>query len=107
MYRVAFNPALPVHAASPINVGGDVIAQDAEVNWRALDVSEHTLYDWWRAGLIYFVEAPVSAEKANGPVGEQLPTVAEQPTCPPVPYDVACTADPERHLSRRERRARR
>ena len=52
MYRVAFDPDLPVQAAQPFTAAGRTFASGEPVDWRALGVTEQTLYEWWLALLV-------------------------------------------------------
>lgn len=90
MYRVAFNPELPVVAASPFKAAGQDIAAGDPVDWRAMGVTVEMLRDWWRAGLVVHpldAQAPVSANELEMP-GVASAKVAE-------------------HVEHREKRARR
>jgi len=52
VYRVSFDPALPVVAASPFNAGEKSFSAGDIVDWRSLGVTEMTLHDWFRAQLV-------------------------------------------------------
>lgn len=52
MYRVAFDPALPVVAAQPFSAAGQSFAAGDRVDWRALGIDERTLFEWWRACMV-------------------------------------------------------
>lgn len=52
MYRVAFDPALPVVAAAPFTAGERSFAAGDAVDWQALGVTTQMLFDWWRVGLV-------------------------------------------------------
>lgn len=52
MFRIAFDPKLPVVAASPFTAAGRKFASGDVVDWRALGITEQTLYEWWLACLV-------------------------------------------------------
>lgn len=52
MYRIAFDPSLPVVAASPFTAAGRKFASGDSVDWRALGIDERTLFDWWQAMIV-------------------------------------------------------
>jgi len=76
MYRVAFNPELPVQAAAPFMASGREYAAGDSVDWKALGVTEHTLLDWWRAGLV--VHPIVANEQAPAVVAAQVAPSSKQ-----------------------------
>ena len=70
MYRIAFNPDLPVVAAAPFMAADADIAAGDPVDWRAMGVTVETLRDWWLAGLVVHpldAQAPVSANEQAAP----------------------------------------
>ncbi len=74
MFRIAFDPALPVVAAQPFTAAGRSIAAKEPVDWRALGGDERMLYDWWCAGLVSFLPAPAQEpEPAPAPLVETPP----------------------------------
>jgi hypothetical protein len=52
MFRIAFNPDLPVVASSSFSAKGHRFATGAPIDWRALGITAQTLLDWWRAGQV-------------------------------------------------------
>lgn len=52
--RIAFDTKLPFVVTTPdgINVGGDIIGTGETLDWRKLGISEQTLFEMWRAGLL-------------------------------------------------------
>jgi hypothetical protein len=52
MFRIAFNPDLPVVASSSFSAKGHRFATGAPVDWRALGITAQTLLNWWRAGQV-------------------------------------------------------
>lgn len=67
MFNIAFNPALPVKAASPFQARGRSFAAGDSVDWRALGIDELILRDLWRAQLVVFVEASPHVEGVETP----------------------------------------
>lgn len=74
MYRVAFNPDLPVVVTgTPVQTpdgprlicNGQAFAMDAPLPWRDLGISVRDLYALWCAALIAFVEPVVMAVKGE------------------------------------------
>lgn len=90
MYRIAFDPALPLVAASPFDARGKRFASGAEVDWRELGVSEAIVYDWWLAGLVV----------------HPVPDTAKQVQAEPEPAAVLAHVELEKrpHKQRRARR---
>lgn len=60
--RVAFDTSLPAFLASEQQIGGRTFKADEPLPWRELDISEHMLHDFWRAGLVYFKAAEKPAK---------------------------------------------
>lgn len=74
MYRVAFNPALPVVAAQSFTAAGKSFKPGDRVDWRSLGVTELDLFAWWRSMLV------VHPIDENGePVGAEQAAVSETP----------------------------
>ena len=74
MYRVAFDPALPVVATAPFMAAGVDIAAGDAVDWRAMGVTVEVLRDWWLAGLVVH---PLDAVAAGAPEAViEMPGVA-------------------------------
>lgn len=79
MFRVAYNPSLPVVAAHAFTAAGDGFATKQPVDWRALGITERTLFEWWQAGMVSFVEAPQAPVSASEvPLG-QSPAAEKRP----------------------------
>lgn len=53
MFRVAFDPSLPVVASKAFAVGERAFREGDAVDWQALGVTEQMLLDWWRAFLVH------------------------------------------------------
>ena len=68
MHRIAFDPALPVVAAQPFTAAGRKFASGAAVDWRALGVTEQTLYEWWLALLVVH---PLDAKAPREVLGDK------------------------------------
>ena len=52
MFRIAFDPSLPVVAAQPFMARGQTFASGDAVDWRALGITEQMLYEWWLSHLV-------------------------------------------------------
>lgn len=71
MYRVAFDPNLPVVAASAFMAAGRSFLSGDPVDWRALGVDEAMLFDWWRTGQVVH---PLPTEEIESPAAPASPT---------------------------------
>lgn len=64
MFRIAFDPSLPVVAAQPFTALGRKFASGDVVDWRALGITEQMLYEWWLATLVaHPLAAPADKER--------------------------------------------
>ena len=64
MFRIAFDPALPLVAAQPFTAAGQSFASGDPVDWHALGITEQTLYEWWLATLVaHPLAAPADKER--------------------------------------------
>lgn len=74
--RIAFDSSLPVIVSvSEIDVGGVKLVAGDPLKWRELGLSELLLFEYWRAGIVVFVEpahepAPGNAGDGNEGSGE-------------------------------------
>lgn len=81
-------------AARMLDFGDRVITEGAEFPWREMGMDEREVQRRWWIGEL---EAAPPAQPSA-----PLPTIASQPTCPPVLYD---GPPPQAKLTRAERRA--
>jgi len=77
VFRIAFDPNLPVVASQPFEAKGERFAAGSAVDWKRLGISEFVLRDWYRACLI---SHPVEANTTPVSVGPQ--TAAKAPSPP-------------------------
>lgn len=60
--RIAFDPSLPVVAATSFDACGKSFAPGDAFPWRSIGVTEQTLADLWRASFVVFLPAAPVAE---------------------------------------------
>lgn len=95
MFRVAFDPSLPVLASQSFRVGGRAFQAGQVVDWKALGVSVEKLFDWWRAFLVHH---PKHGKPLAQPPADISDAELERLTAP---TPTAVTAPVERSKRRR------
>jgi hypothetical protein len=99
MYRLAFDPALPIVASQAFAVGERAFAPGDSIDWRALGVDEQTVLYWWRAFLVHH---PIETARAADPMDAlHAATEALAPELLSVepPKAVAFRAPPGEHVT--------
>lgn len=71
---VSFDAALPVVVSQPFTTGDRSFRADNPFPWRELEISEATLFELWRSGLVRCELLPVAVPAL--PVVEKTPELA-------------------------------
>ncbi len=64
MFLIAFNPELPLVAATSFTGGEHAFAAGDPFDWRAIGLSEREVYDMFRANLVMHPQLPAPVDEA-------------------------------------------
>ncbi len=76
-HRIAFNPSLPLVAATNFLAGETNLVVGDTVDLKKLGVNDSIAFEWWRSGMINHVEKPAAvdsgADDDDGEHGDDKP----------------------------------